>query len=59
MHKDKYFFCYSQPLYNFLKEKGYISICAGKSLSSNKIFYLFERDNNLQLIIDEYKQQNI
>ena len=54
-----YYFCYSWYQQDFLKEKGLFFICTALAVGgSNDQFYLFEKTNELQEALDEYKERN-
>jgi len=57
MEMDKYFFCYSTNLQQFLRyEKGLKFICTAFHDKTNKRFWLFERDEKLQEALQEYNK---
>ena len=53
---DKYFFCYSPKLSNYLWTNGFFCITKAKNLNSEKIFSLYENTPALQIALEEYKQ---
>ncbi|OWW11709.1 hypothetical protein BUE63_02445 [Bacillus sp. MB353a] len=53
--EKEYFFCYSTNLHEFLRyEKGIKYICTAFHDTTNKRFWLFERDGKLLNALDEY-----
>ena len=46
---NKYFYCYSYPLKEFLRENGQESIVSGIHPTTNKKYWVFERDNSKKL----------
>lgn len=55
---ENYFFCYSTNLHEFLRyEKGIKFICQAKHIATDKVFWLFERTEELKLAISEYNEQ--
>jgi len=58
MKKSNYFFCYNQKVSQFLKSKGVYFITIAKDMNTNKIFSLYEINDQLQNALDEYKQIN-
>lgn len=57
MNMDKYFFCYSTNLHEFLRyEKGVKFICTALHDKTGKRFWLFERNETLLRTLDEYNK---
>ena len=57
--KDKYFFCYNKSLFSWIHDvKGIDYITVAISPSSQKTFTLFEKSDQLQVALDEYKALN-
>lgn len=55
---NEYFYCYSIPLFKYLKmDKGISFICYALHDKSLKPFWLFERNNKLTQALNDYKQQ--
>lgn len=55
MKMEKYYFCYSTNLHEYLRyEKGIKFICTAKHAKTDKAFWLFEIDNSLQIALTEY-----
>jgi hypothetical protein len=58
MNLDKYFFCYSTNLLEYLRfEKGQRFICTAFHDKTLKRFWLFERTENLKQALIEYKKR--
>ncbi|AQQ64328.1 MULTISPECIES: hypothetical protein [Bacillus] len=56
MDMNKYFFCYSTNLQEFLRYEKYIRyICTARHMTSNKQFWLFERTEELNIALAEYR----
>ena len=56
MDMNKYFFCYSTNLQEFLRyEKDIKYICTARHRKSNKQFWLFERTEELKIALVEYR----
>jgi len=57
--KDKLFFCYNKKLFKHIHDiKGIDYITVAISPTSKKTFALFEKSEQLQMAIDEYKALN-
>ncbi|MFJ8069987.1 hypothetical protein ACIQZD_13685 [Peribacillus sp. NPDC096447] len=57
MEMEKYFFCYSTNLYEFLRyTKGIVFICTAFHDKTGKRFWLFERDEVLLEALKEYNE---
>ncbi|KAF2425587.1 hypothetical protein [Bacillus subtilis] len=55
---DKYFFCYSTNLHEFLRyEKGIKFICTAFHDKTGKRFWLFERDEQVVNALKEYNER--
>ena len=55
---DKYFFCYSTNLQEFLRyKKGFNYICGAKHLTTDNIFYVYEKSEDLLNALSEYNEQ--
>lgn len=52
---DKYFYCYSYPLKEFLITNGQISIVAGRHPSTNKKYWVFAGTEQLNNLLTEWK----
>ena len=56
--EDKYFFCYSTNLQEFLRyEKGIKYVHGARHLTTNRVFWLYERTEELKLALSEYNEQ--
>ncbi len=53
------FYCYSKPLKNFLKEKNIFSVDEGLNKNSNKIFWIFDRCEELDVALTEWKSNKL
>lgn len=55
--KPDYFFCYSPTLSKFLhSKKGFSFICMAKNVKDDRTFWLFERGEELNKALTEYKE---
>ena len=52
--KSKYMFVYSKHLRNYLMDNNQEFICVAKSVSTNEKFWLFERTDMINNLMDEY-----
>ena len=52
---DKYFYCYSYPLKEFLIANGQISIVAGRHPLTNKKYWVFHGTEQLNNLLTEWK----
>lgn len=58
MNMEKYFFCYSTNLYEFLRyEKEIKFICTAYHDKTSKRFWLFEREDILLDALKEYNER--
>jgi len=58
MDINKYFFCYSTNLHEFLRyKKGIKFICTAFHDKTEKRFWLFERNQDLVVALEEYNKQ--
>jgi hypothetical protein len=57
MSNSKYFFCYNKTVSDFLKSKGLELITVARDMKTNKIFSLYQIDENLQKALDEYNSK--
>ncbi len=54
-YTNKYFFCYSVPLFKYLKmDKGISFICYALSAKTLKPFWMFEKNEELFRALTEY-----
>lgn len=58
MHKKpNYFFCYSNHLNRYLFAiKGFDFICEARNIKDNRIFWLYERTQELNEALSSYKE---
>lgn len=58
---NKYFYCYSYPLKEFLRKSGEESVVSGIHPKTNKKYWVFERNNsnNLDKLLDEWKLKKV
>lgn len=54
---DKYFFCYNINLADYLMDNGIQVVTKARAISSDKVFWMFERSDELDVAINEYKRQ--
>ncbi|MEW8987791.1 MAG: hypothetical protein AB2401_12480 [Bacillus sp. (in: firmicutes)] len=52
--ENRFFYCYSPPLYRFLKQAGIKYVCTGLNESSMRQFWQFERNDKLNELLTEY-----
>ena len=52
---DKYFYCYSYPLKEFLITSGQKSIVAGIHPTTNKKYWVFNGTEQLNILLTEWK----
>ena len=52
---NKYFYCYSHPLKSFLLNNGEKSIVSGLHPKTEKRYWVFERNNNLDNLLTEWQ----
>ena len=52
---NKYFYCYSWPLKEFLKNNGENSIVSGRHPGTNKKYWVFENTEQLNSLLTEWK----
>lgn len=53
----EYFYCYDKPLMKYLRYDCDINfVCSGKHLTTDNIFWLFERTNELSLSIEKHNE---
>lgn len=60
--ENKLFYCYSKRLLNFAKDNGIQYICQGINNKTNKKYWVYERNEILKNILDEFnklKQESI
>ena len=55
---DKYFFCYNINLADYLMDNEIQVVTKARAISSDKVFWMFERSDELDVAINEYKRQN-
>lgn len=56
---SKYFYCYSWPLKEFLRLHSEISIVSGLHPNTNKKYWVFERNDNLNKLLDEWRLNKV
>lgn len=54
-NQSKYFFCYSINLFRFIRDRGICYISKGINPSTNKTFWLFERNEDLNNLLAQWK----
>ena len=52
---SKYFYCYSYPLKEFFKKNGLEYITAATNHSTNKTYWLFESNEKLNKLLNEWR----
>lgn len=52
---NKYFYCYSYPLKEFLLSNGQVSILHAKHPSTDKKYWVFEGNDNLNKLLTDWK----
>ena len=53
----QYFFCYDIELADYLKREGFEVISKAKAISTDNVFWMFERDEELKEEIRFFHQQ--
>ena len=54
--KNKYLFVYSKHLRNYLMDNSQEFICVAKSVSTDEKFWLFERTDTINRLMNEYNK---
>lgn len=52
---NKYFYCYSWPLKEFLVQNGEFSIVSGRHLKTDKQYWVFDSTEKLNSLLTEWK----
>jgi hypothetical protein len=52
-----YYYCYSPPLFQFLRENGEKYICAGLNENTHKKFWQYARTPELDRLLDVWQAQ--
>lgn len=55
-NKNKYFFCYTKILSDYLKEKGFFPITVALEPKTKQIFSLYEVSDELSQALKSYKK---
>lgn len=55
--KDDFFFCYTKIMSDFLKGKGIKYIFKAKSIQDGSVFTLYQKSDELQKALDEFKSK--
>ena len=55
---NRYFYCYSRPLKEFLSDKGHRYITSSTHPKTDKKFWVFEGTVELNKLLDEWKTRN-
>lgn len=58
MRNNKYYYCYSYPQKKYLMDNGQKYIIKGVHPNSHKIYWVFERNNSLDVLLNNWKLQN-
>lgn len=53
---SKYFYCYSNRLHKFLEAFGVEYITSAINPSSNKNYWMYEKSENLDMLIEEWNR---
>ena len=53
---NKYFYCYSKPMRNYLMDKNFKFITTAYAVSSGKQFWMFESSSELIESVEEYNE---
>lgn len=56
---NKYFYCYSWPLKEFLIENGQVIVVHSKNTSTNKTFWVFENGNQITKLLNEWRSRKL
>lgn len=54
---DKYFFCYNINLADYLMNNEIQVVTKARAISTDNVFWMFERSDELDVAINEYKRQ--
>ncbi|MGN5456795.1 MAG: DUF5659 domain-containing protein [Candidatus Kurthia intestinigallinarum] len=52
---NKYFYCYSWPLKEFLIQNGCEIVMYSKNLNTKKTFWVFENSRQITSLLDEWR----
>lgn len=52
---NKYFYCYSWPLKEFLLENGQVVVMCSKNTNTDKTFWVFENGNAITNLLNEWR----
>lgn len=58
MQRNFLFYCYSPNLKKFLSEKGMKFLHRGLNENTQKYFYVYERNEQLNILLTEWSQNN-
>lgn len=56
--KQDYFYCYNKKVSDFMRTKNINHITVARDIKTNKIFSMFEINDEFQAAMKEYKQLN-
>lgn len=54
---NKYFYCYSWPLKEFLTSNGQVIVMCSKNTNTNKTFWVFENGNTITQLLNEWRSR--
>ena len=56
---NKYFYCYSWPLKEFLIQNGCKMVMYSKKLNTGKTFWVFENGNRITKLLNEWRSRKL
>lgn len=56
---NKYFYCYSWPLKEFLIQNGQAIVMCSKNTNTNKTFWVFENGNQITKLLNEWRSRKL
>ena len=56
---NKYFYCYSKPMRNYLMDKNFKFITTAYAVSTGKQFWMFESSSELIESVEEYNELRV
>lgn len=56
---NKYFYCYSWPLKEFLIKNGQTLVMCSKNTNTDKTFWVFENGNEITRLLNEWRSRKL
>lgn len=56
---NKYFYCYSWPLKEFLIQNNQVIVMCSKNTHTNKTFWVFENGNQITKLLNEWRSRKL